>query len=238
MLNFAICDDESAMRQTLAGYISRFGAEHHVPISCTAFADGEALLTHYSHNFEIVLLDIGMQTLDGLESARRLRAIAPDVCLIFVTSMPQYALTGYEVHAFGYLIKPLSYEAFAAQINAACRYLPLQKGHSLLVRSLDDNFQRKINTNDILYLEVQDHRVQLHCSAECIPCRSSLAALEQELAPHGFFRCHAAYLVNQRYVARLEVSRLLLTNGTAIPISKMRRSKFVAALADYVGDKL
>ena len=119
MLSIAVVDDEQAFSDTLIRMIRQFAAKENVEVEITCFQDGLDIADEFRSKWDIIFLDIQMEHLDGLAAARRIRACDTDVVLIFVTTMAQYAINGYEVDAFDYILKPLSYPQFELRMLKA-----------------------------------------------------------------------------------------------------------------------
>ena len=111
-----ICDDEQEMRSAVRANLERFSEETGERFSVTELTSGEALLFNLTEDTDIIFLDIKMNGITGMDAARKLREKNSRVCIVFITTMTQYALEGYEVHAFGFLKKPVSYAQFRLQI--------------------------------------------------------------------------------------------------------------------------
>ena len=101
MIRIAMVEDEAAVREQLMGYVQRYTRQYGTEFSVTEFADGVDILEDYRPVYDIVFLDVEMKHLDGMETARRIRALDADVVLIFITNMAQYAIKGYAVGAAG-----------------------------------------------------------------------------------------------------------------------------------------
>lgn len=238
MLHVVICDDERETVDALHGYVDRFAAEQGEPVTVTEFSTGEELLTRYPRGTDVVLLDIDLGTENGLDAAEKLRRFAPDVCLIFITSLAQFAIRGYGVRAFGFLAKPVSYDVFSRELRAALKYLQRQNKHFLTLRDRESGLQRQINAIDVLYLEVTGHELSVVLPEETVTLRGSLNPLIPELAPLGFLRCHAAFLVNYRAIESIDAAELTVSNGDRVPVSKAKRRAFLAELAECVGETI
>ena len=99
MAKIAVVEDNDAMREQLCGFIAQYARESGRQLAVTAFADGAEILDPYRPGFDIIFLDIEMPTLGGMPTAERIRQVDPDVVLVFVTNIAQYAIRGYEVDA-------------------------------------------------------------------------------------------------------------------------------------------
>lgn len=237
MLHVVLCDDESLLRDQLKDYLKRLEEDLEEQFQIREFSSGEELLTYYPHETDILLLDIEMGSPDGLETARQLRATAPDLCIIFITSYAQYALKSYSVRAFGFLPKPVSYLVFRNEMALAVEQLRRRSSHFVLIKDREEGAVYQVDVKDIRYFEAQDHDIFAVTEKQRLYYRGTLTALEQKLAPYGFFRCHAAFLVNQRYIASIGQD-LTLAGGTIIPVSRSKRKEFLTNLSGYVGEML
>lgn len=237
MLNFVICDDESAVRCQLVSYLRRLEGELDISLNIIEFSSGVDLLDNYPLQTDILFLDIRMNLLDGVETAHRIRRFSPEVCIIFITSMVQYALSCYKVHAFSFIQKPIQYGEFRCEVLAALHNMRRTE-HMVLVTDSSDGTQYPLRIHDILYIEVQNHNSTLHLKDRTITTRQKLKKLEEDLAEHGFARSHVSYLVNLRQIYSVEITQLHMKNHDIIPISKQRRKAFLTALTDFVGAML
>jgi len=130
MLSIAVVEDEKAFSNHLSQMLRRWGDAHGEKLAITCFEDGLDIADNFKSRWDIIFLDIQMKLMDGLETARAIRAHDSEVVLIFVTTMAQYAINGYEVDAFDYILKPLSYPQFELHMNKAAREVEKKEKHS------------------------------------------------------------------------------------------------------------
>lgn len=170
----------------------------------------------------VVLADIRMPQIDGIELCKRLHELSPDAYLIFTTAYEEYAIKGYEANAFRYLLKPVNVEKLE-QVLFEIIHLEAGK-HSLMIR--DNGKERSIPLNDILYLSAEDKYVLLFTVKEKYFSRKSLQDYEEMLSAYGFFRIHRKYLVNMFHHKELSAGHVLLSNGSTLPLSKRRENAY------------
>ena len=151
MIRIAMVEDEAAVREQLMGYVQRYTRQYGTEFSVTEFADGVDILENYRPVYDIVFLDVEMKHLDGMETARRIRALDADVVLIFITNMAQYAIKGYAVGALDYVLKPVPYFAFSQQLQKAVEKVSRHARHYLAVPV--EGGLRRLDTVQIYYLE-------------------------------------------------------------------------------------
>lgn len=119
MVNVAIVEDEIRSADVLCGFLERYGSEKGREFAVSRFTDAIAFLENYVPRYDIVFMDIQLPDMDGMTASRRLRALDRDVILIFVTNMANYAVSGYEVDALDFIVKPVSYFPFTVKLERA-----------------------------------------------------------------------------------------------------------------------
>lgn len=227
--NVAICDDDPQLCRLISQYMQQFQQDTGESITCMVFYSAEELLASQIDHIDLFLLDIAMGGMTGITAARQLRSRGNHSLLVFITSMTQFALEGYEVHAFGFLRKPLAYAAFQQVMTDAMQVLHRTRGYQLEVRC--GATTQMLDTAEILYVESFGHNITLRQKhGQALQCSIPLSDLEAKLGP-GFFRCHKSYLVNLMQITRIETDSILLCDGTTLPVSKYRRKDFLVAFA-------
>lgn len=141
MIKIAIVEDDEKDAEILRSYIDRFGAEHAEQFVIERFNDGMQFISAYSATFDIVFMDIEVPVFDGISTARKLRELDNDVCLIFVSNLAIYALVGYEVDAMDYMVKPVKYFNFALKMEKAVR-LRQNKRTGYLMLKIDESIKK------------------------------------------------------------------------------------------------
>lgn len=230
-MKIAICDDDWHMQQTLRTFIDETYQD--LDMLVDGFTSGEALLAaigKQTQPYELILLDIEMTGMDGIETAKRVRRVLPDCYIIFITSHDEFALTGYEVQAFRYLVKPFRPEKLREAISAVREALADQ----CMLHVEDGPVEALVRAQDIFYVEAQDKRVRLVTSAQEYFDRRALDETERLLDHEDFYRVHRSYLINLRYVAFMDGTTVQLVNGDTVPISRLRKKAFRQAFQAYV----
>ena len=233
MIKIVVCDDEERDRNLIQRSASRIMDSLGQPYVLEAYGSGLELLEKHPGDMDVLLIDIQMRLMDGLETARAIRKYDDNVKIIFVTSYPQYAYDGYRVRAFSFIVKPIKYSELCTELTAAVNAIVRSRGTDLVIRDGQTSFH--ISSRDILYLEVQNHNVIFHTAERQISVYAKLADYESKLREKGFFRCHKSFLVNQQHIAAMDATSLTLSDKSSIPLSKHRRREFMEEVADYLG---
>lgn len=233
----AVCDDEKNMLSQISAYLDRIGRETGDRYEPFFFTSGEELLSHMDRETELVLLDISMGALTGLDCARELRRGGYEGEIIFITSMDNYALEAYGVHAFSFLTKPLIYDELKRELTACFAKKDRQRRAVLPVET--DAGTEILPTEEILFAEVYQHETSFAMAdGRRVVSPVQLAWVEEKLAGQGFFRCHRSYLVNMRRIERIAGTDLTVKGGSVIPLSKHRSKAFLAAYTRCMGVEL
>lgn len=231
----AVCDDEKAMLRQLSQYLAQIQEETGEHFDLFYYASAEELLAHIPGDIQAILLDISMGQMTGMNCARVLRERGCVADILFITSMTEYAIEGYEVRASAFLPKPVTYaelkgrltDCFARTDRDKRAILPVDTAGGVELLPIDD----------ILYAEVYQHETSFALPGRKVASILQLAQAEERLAPHGFFRCHRSYLVNMAQIARIGPDTLTMPDGAVIPISKHRRKAFLDTFANYMGGR-
>ena len=231
MLDVAIVEDDDMYAKTLSEYLDRYSCEKGEKFGVTRYAEAVSFLENYRPHFAIVLMDIELPMMDGMEAARKMREKDGNVCLIFVTNMAQFACDGYGVDALDFIVKPVSYADFAMKLDRAVTRARKNMGEELYIPVAGGGY--RVQAADIVYVEVTGHRVTYHMpDGKVIESRDTLGAVEDRLAAYGFLRCSKCYLVNPRHITSVEGLKITFADGE-IFMSRGKRREFLGELASW-----
>lgn len=236
MIHIAICDDEQSFLNHLQELLKQYCDETQTEMKITVFNDGCELIENYDTTIDLIFLDIQMIHLNGLKTAEKLRQLDTRVSIIFLTTLAQYALEGYQYQATNYIIKPLKYIRLKTELDKFQRRIQREESPSLVI--CNDTGKYKIFMKNLSYVETFNRNLLFHTQQENIICYKSMKEAEQELSKYGFVRCHTSYIVNLFYVKGVKKLSIELITGEKIPISQPKRKVFMERLTEYWGEVL
>jgi len=233
MIRIAIVEDDDAYATTLEKYIHRYEEEVGEKFLIKRFQDGEDIAIEYRAEFDVILMDIEMQFMDGMTTAENIRKVDEEVVIIFITNMPQFAMQGYKVDALDYVLKPINYFAFSQRIERALSRM--QKRRTKFISVNYKGGIQKINVADILYIEIQNHDLIYHTKTGQIVVRGTMRELEEKLKDEPFYRCNKAFLINLEHVNGFEDNDVLI-DGERVQVSRAKKKEFMDVLNDYMNE--
>ena len=230
MIHVAIVDDEEEQLETTKNLLLRYEKEHDTALRITTFNDAVSFLDPYKGDYDIVILDVKMPYLNGIDAARKLREMDEGVILFFLTTMEQYAIRSYEVAAMDYLIKPINYYDFALRFARAVKKVEKAEEKSLILKT--EAGIVKVFPSQIYYVEVSGHYCLYHTTVGDYRQYYSIKKLEQELSGDGFALCNSYLLVNLGFVERTE-NMSVFVHGDELQISHPKKKAFLERFAAY-----
>ena len=232
MYRIAVVEDESKFTEQAKEYLARFFRELGETYQVTCYSNGLAFIDGYSAAFHIVLLDIDMPLMDGIQIAEKLRKIDPEVILLYLTTMAQYAVFGYDVDAIGFLVKPYNYFNFALKMKKAVGILKQRKNLSIVIT--DNRAKRVLVSDDILYANAAEHKVVFHTNTGEYRCWGSLKDYAKKLEEAHFVFTSRDYLVNLKYAVEV-LEREVRIGNELVPLSRDKKKQFMIELTRYFG---
>ncbi|MBO4989587.1 MAG: response regulator transcription factor [Clostridia bacterium] len=232
MIRVALVDDEQEIFSSYRTLFERFAKEEgwNEEFKLTFFSDGLELVESYKQGYDLILMDIDMKKLNGLETARALRKMDENVLLIFVTRFSQYAINGYQYEAFDFVLKPLDYATFKLKMKRIVKVLSRNSGRTIFLRSEGGNVVLSCKT--ITYIEVIKHELIYHTTDKTYRVYGTLVDAKKELADSHFILCHRSYLVNAAYVSKIQGMDIIV-NGEKLPISRNYKREVTEYMANF-----
>ena len=230
-MRIAICDDNQTFADTMANYIET--EYRSLDLLIEFFSSGEELVAYYTagkKSFEVILLDIEMKKINGIEAAHQIRNIDQQTAIIFITSHDELATMGYEVSAFRFLTKPVKQKKLIEALEAVRAQMNKEK--TIYVNNSDGEYT--VSVNDVLFIEAQNQQVSILTKDNAFSMRSNISDYAKELAKYDFISVHRSYLVNLKYVTGINKQEVTMEGDTKLPISRLRYNEVKQAFHDYI----
>ena len=233
MIKIAIVEDEVLYADQLQEYLKKYEEEYRETFEISVFQDGDQIVHHYKAEYDVILMDVEMRFMDGMSAAEEIRKMDTEVVIIFITNMPQYAVRGYEVDALDYVLKPITYFAFAQRLNRAIERIKKRTKRVISVNIKGSQIRMPIES--VYYIESQGHTLIFHGVNGEVKAPGTMKEIQEKLRDEHFFRGNKGYLINLAHVDRV-VEGCAVVAGEELVLSRGRRKEFMEALAGFWGE--
>lgn len=227
-LTIAICDDNETHIKALRGLLDEWALDKPFAIDIDEYISAESFGFNRSNRpCDLLLLDIEMRELSGMELAKQLRSKGDTLPIIFITGYSEFMSDGYDVEALHYLLKPLDKsKLFPVLDRYILRRTPAQE---IIINCEDDTI--RICRDLIIYCEADGKNTIIHTKENTICAGTGISALCNSLG-EDFIFCHRSFIVNLRYVRSIGKSEITLDTKETIPLSrrlyKQTADKFIS----------
>lgn len=233
MLRIAICDDDENDLEIINDYIINLLHSLSMEFNIHKFKNGFKLL-ETAISFDLLLLDIEMDEINGIDVARNIREFNRDIKIVFISNSQSYLRVGYSVKADGYIIKPINKIEFNYELT-----------NILKENIIDNKFildkrigPYKIFLNDIIYIEFYNRKTFIHMTENKIATNLTLKEWNTLLEDYQFAQCHKAYIINLRYIDTIKVDSVILTSGDEITLGRKFKPEFRCKYLSSIGAKI
>ncbi|WP_314061867.1 LytTR family DNA-binding domain-containing protein [uncultured Vagococcus sp.] len=233
-MKIVICEDEHMTRQKNRSIVETAAKELNVSVTIFVCESGEQLLFELPDiiPIDLLVLDIQMGDISGMDLAKKIREKDQEISLIFVSNYDDYVFDGYEVNAMGYVMKPLTVDKMRHYLS---KVLKKKESEEAYVVIQFNQLPTKIYLYEIIYVESEGHYLNIVTQKGSHECKGSLLNFSESLNDN-FVQVHRSYLVNLNFISAVHQKDVLLANGDVLPVSrnKKRRVKELF-LAHYRG---
>lgn len=226
----AICDDEKNIIERIAGLIKKQNTDCHID----SFQAGNELLAEKRH-FDIIFLDIQMEGINGIETAKAVREYDRKAVIIFVTAVKEYVFDAFDVGAFHYLLKPIEEQKFLEVFENAVREIRersiQRETPALFIKTKNKSYT--LNQSEIIFIESRNRKAAIHTTKNTLEVYAVMNELQKELG-NSFYRCHRGYLVNMAHITEYSNDMIEMDNGEKVYLAKEKYQKFVREYMRYL----
>ncbi len=231
-LKIAICDDDASQREYLHDILIPWAKRNRHLVEIKQYANAKQFFFDYDEekDFDILLLDIEMPEINGIEIAKRVRLKNSTVQIIFITGYYEYFSDGFDVSALHYLIKPVDKTKLCPVLDKAADNLSYRQ-RSVLISTPEEDV--KVSLADICYIKSENVYVNVCTTHGTYRPRISLAKFAEQL-DGTFFKIHRSYIVGLKYVKKITRSEVTMQSGDTLPISRGMYDSVHAAVIKYL----
>ncbi len=214
-MRIALCDDEAEQIKFLRKLIASWSSDKLFDVAFTEYESAEEFIFKYPNEpCDLLLLDIEMKSISGMELAHKLRDSGDMLPIVFITGYSDYICEGYDVDALHYLLKPIDENKLFSVLD---KYVIRHNQSDEILITSDDKTMH-ISVQSIAYIEAFGRNTAVHLfDGAVIKSKMNIGSFEKM----GLFVCcHRSYLVNLRYVKSIDKTEIFLDSGEKIPISR------------------
>lgn len=233
MINIAVVEDENTDADKLVGYLYAYSEKCGSGFGITRYADAVGFLSEREKCYDLVFMDIMMPNMNGMRAAGKFREFDKKAKLIFVTNMAKFAIKGYEVDAFDFLVKPINYPDFEMKMKKVVELIKSEVDDRVMISG--SGSIKRLSVNSVYYIEVSDHKLLYHTYDGSFTIAGSLSATEEKFKAYGFLRCNSCYLLNPKHIDAVDGHTVTMVNGDRLQISHPRKKTFMEELAEWMG---
>lgn len=218
-MRICLVDDDSTQLDYLKVIIEKWANKHNINTDINFYHSAEEMIfeNNESYPFDMIVLDIQMGEINGIELAKRIRKTDRNVIIAFISGMADYVFEGYEVQAIRYILKPVKDEKVYELLDYVNTHK--SKENKFFILSVSGE-KKKINYDDIIYFEAMGHYIVFHLENTEYDYKYNISDLCLDLAKSEFIRTHRSYVVNIKYIEKITRNECQLINNIKVPLSR------------------
>lgn len=232
----AIVEDRPDEAALLQSYFSKYSEDAEDSFHIVCFSRADTFINSYQPVYDMIFMDIMMPGMNGLDAAKKLREKDRNVVLVFVTNMAQFAVRGYEVEAFDFIVKPVTYRKFTIKMARILVRVRNEQRDTTIQLNLSKD-KKWLAPSQIRYVEVVMHKLVFHTTEGEYSVYGSMKSAEEQLNPAVFSRCNRCYLVNLNYVTGIRGMSVIM-GKEELQMSRSRKKPFVEQLNVFLGENM
>lgn len=232
MYHIAVVEDEKICSVQVQQFLYQYQEENNVRFKVTVFEAATQILESYEPLYDMILMDIDMPGINGMDAADQIRQTDQDVVIVFITNIASFAIRGYEVGAMDFVVKPITYYNFSTRLARALKRSRSREPRQIILTLADG--VKKLEVGQIYYVEVQNRMLHYYTQESVFAVRGTMQSVQQMLEAYSFAKCNHWYMVNLRHVSEVKKNTVVV-GEYELEISRRNRTPFLKALTEYVG---
>lgn len=235
-MKIAACDDDLIFLQELSDYFKQYEKEYNCSLEYQTFTNSWELISKIEKgiHYDVILLDIFMPGINGIQCAKDIRRYDNNVKIIFLTSSTEFAIESYDVRAYHYLVKPLRKEKLYLLLKQLAEENRILEKNIIIVKC--KNGIVKIKLSKLEYCEMVNRKIVLHMeNGEQYECNMRMSEMEEKLESFEMFlRPHRSFFINMDYIHTLTMQGIFMESGIQVPIPREKYAWIKKTYIDYV----
>lgn len=235
MYRITICDDREYCRRFIREELEAFFRSTEADYALSEFSSGDAFLFHMRPGIaDIVFFDVEMNGTNGIETAKRFRAIDPNAIIIFMTVHGETVFSSFLAEPLTFLTKPIDREDLHETLTRAIEKVNTNRSEKFIFRSNKSVYA--IPVRELIYLESQGRTILVHTRKAISNYYGRLNDEERNPIIKGFIRCHQSFFVNPDHIQEVSNNEILLSNGDRIPIRRGKSKEIREQIVVYLSN--
>ncbi len=229
MINIAIVDDNLPDVVKLESYIQNWNLS-----SISSYNNGSEFLREFEPGiFHVVFMDIIMDGLSGIQTARQIRSEDSQILIVFITTSREYAFDAFSVHPFEYIIKPFNENSVAKVLDEAARFFT-SPDPSVAIKIPHSEYNIPVRL--IISASSRNHSVEINLSnGDNLLSNMRFAQIEKMLEQFpNFLACNRGVIVNMSQISALDKDVFVMKNGARFPIRVNGRAKIISRFSQFL----
>ena len=239
MLRIAVCDDEKATAENNRAVLEAVLKEMGVIGEITVYTDSSNLLCDIADDdfhYDLLLSDIEMPNISGMELAEKIKPFLPDIRIIFITSHIEYAIDAFELSVFRYVPKSDIEKRLPTAIRDAVALINIEEDKSYTIQA-KGRFE-KIPLKSILFIERDGKNSAINTTDGVSKVRKSLQSVFDEINSEEFIFIDRGYIVNLIHIMQIKNNTAVLKDGTVLPVSRSHLQTVKEQINNYWGNMI
>lgn len=228
-MKIVICDDMQEDLDLISTYIMKCANDLNIEIECNSYMDGKDLLNNINDELDVVFLDIDMPKPNGIDIANTLNEKFPELNIVFITNHSNLVFDVIKFRPLGFVRKN--------KIEDEMKQALIRVQNEIYNNSVVFQNLMVIKMNDILYMESKGHNIEIHTKEKVQTVRATMSEYEQKLKPYGFVRIHKGFIVNMKFICRINGRIVKLDNGIELISGGNYNKNVREAYAKFISKK-
>lgn len=240
MINILLCDDDNSALRRIKKYIETIRVKLKYDVDIISYTSAKEVLHRLRSTEEcsdILVTDIDMPGMSGMELVETIRREKIDIILIFITSHTEYVFDAFQYTPFRYIRKEFMEIELLPALKNACEKVMTIRDVSIVIKVKDEIIA--IRTRNILYCELENRKCIIHTiQGKNYKTWKKISEIQEEMGrtSDSFLQVYRGCLVNKYYIKKIGKENIILENGIMIPISKRKKQELVDQIMNYWSD--